>query len=949
MTSEGNDFKVIVAALAERAEDLCNELLAGGKRSGHTWVAGNVAGDKGKSLVVELSGPKAGRWQDYGGGDDEKGDLLDLIRLHFAFSDVKAAADWARSWLGMPAFTVDKSAPKAFNPLKKGFKKEGELQWRYPVKAWAYRDENGKVIGYVCRFEDADGGKDTIPMRLDENGEWKWRGWPAEGKQKPIYNLHKLKKRPNDPVLIVEGEKTCDAAEKLFPACVCITWQGGCKTPAFVDWTPVIERKTRIFLWPDADAPGRKAMAYLKALRPDAGVVATNELQDGWDVADPCPDGVSLQGLLDAAGYQVMDANAKPDELAAEQAAKEIQEPVYELNDAYVLPEGVDADVVARDVKKYGMFFHDNWMWAMRTKEDKKDGEVVTIYYFKKVGNFSMEVLYHVRDRRNPMRVMRMVNEDKEEYTFETGSISFSSASMFKGVLETFGNFHFTGTTGDFDRLKTKLMKEMGKARLVHILGWHHDGLFIFNNMAVNGELLPVNEHGLLQHKGKMYYLPSANTINHEGDQDYETQRRMLYIDSGLTFEKVAHQVHRVHGHHAKVMLLYAIACLFRDFIYKHCQFFPIIYLYGPPSSGKTRLIRACQSFYGLPQSSMTITGKASTDKARIRKLAQNRNTFGHMAEYKNDIPTDSKMMLSGFWDGFGYEKANILGAMTTETVPINSGVVIDGNDVMDFDTLYTRVVECRMMQTDYSPEEKRNYDVLGEMLRKGFSSIVVDFVKHRKAFEEQWDECYSKAKVDANHMLALEPGIVARMIENVAVLIAVYRFFQDKVKFPFTLEQLHAHLKEAMKLQNGSRDTGGEVSKFWDCFKMAVRDGQLLAGRDYRMDGDAFVIVWGPVHSVYLTQHWQLYKSAGKQKSTMSDLLKKSPAWDKYRDNDVRMEGGRKVSGFQFKLTQLGRDFMQDLEMNTQAGKTSKKSRKRRKDQEGGDTSDGGTDDLPF
>lgn len=67
-------------------------LLPNGKKDGHEWVAGNVHGDKGNSLKVNLNGKK--KWADFAEGDG--GDMLDLwmacrgINLHQAMQEAKA-------------------------------------------------------------------------------------------------------------------------------------------------------------------------------------------------------------------------------------------------------------------------------------------------------------------------------------------------------------------------------------------------------------------------------------------------------------------------------------------------------------------------------------------------------------------------------------------------------------------------------------------------------------------------------------------------------------------------------------------------------------------------------------------------------------------------------------------------------------------------------------------
>jgi len=52
-------------------------------------------------------------------------------------------------------------------------------------------------------------------------------------------------------VLLVEGEKTADAAQQLFTEAVVSTWPCGCKAVGKADFSPLKGR--RVMLWPDAD------------------------------------------------------------------------------------------------------------------------------------------------------------------------------------------------------------------------------------------------------------------------------------------------------------------------------------------------------------------------------------------------------------------------------------------------------------------------------------------------------------------------------------------------------------------------------------------------------------------------------------------------------------------------------------------------------------------------
>jgi hypothetical protein len=79
--------------LAERALAVCQTYLPNGRRSGQYWVVGDLAGSKGRSLYVRLTG-RAGKWTDSATG--EHGDLLDIIRHtggHHSFGETIAEAE----------------------------------------------------------------------------------------------------------------------------------------------------------------------------------------------------------------------------------------------------------------------------------------------------------------------------------------------------------------------------------------------------------------------------------------------------------------------------------------------------------------------------------------------------------------------------------------------------------------------------------------------------------------------------------------------------------------------------------------------------------------------------------------------------------------------------------------------------------------------------------------
>lgn len=101
-----SDTDDVVRGINDLAGELATELLPNGHRAGNLWKFSGMA-DTGRSAsaYVHLSGPKIGKWFDHGSAapGEDKGDMLDLIRIKLCHGDQRAAFEEARRRLGMPS------------------------------------------------------------------------------------------------------------------------------------------------------------------------------------------------------------------------------------------------------------------------------------------------------------------------------------------------------------------------------------------------------------------------------------------------------------------------------------------------------------------------------------------------------------------------------------------------------------------------------------------------------------------------------------------------------------------------------------------------------------------------------------------------------------------------------------------------------------------------------
>ena len=131
-----------------------------------------------------------------------------------------------------------------------------EVNWRFlPSAFYKYTDKSGITAFYIVRWDFTKEGerkKELRPYIFDiEKKKWTSKGYPAP---RPLYNLFELIKKPNAPVLIVEGEKTVEAAKLLFPDYVVITSCGGANAANQTNWSTLEGRN--VIIAPDNGTAG---------------------------------------------------------------------------------------------------------------------------------------------------------------------------------------------------------------------------------------------------------------------------------------------------------------------------------------------------------------------------------------------------------------------------------------------------------------------------------------------------------------------------------------------------------------------------------------------------------------------------------------------------------------------------------------------------------------------
>jgi uncharacterized protein (DUF927 family) len=179
-----------------------------------------------------------------------------------------------------------------------------------PTNWYTYFNPDGSIVGCMVRWmiPQKDGTiKKEIRPYVHINNKWKSTGFPNPC---PLYNLTEILARPNDTILIVEGEKTVNAAKNLFPNFIATTSAHGSNSAYKTEWSYLNQRN--VIICPDFDVVGTKYADDVVELARTAGASSIHylpiqdvfrnflkdvDLEKGYDLADGLNQGLTAGSL----------------------------------------------------------------------------------------------------------------------------------------------------------------------------------------------------------------------------------------------------------------------------------------------------------------------------------------------------------------------------------------------------------------------------------------------------------------------------------------------------------------------------------------------------------------------------------------------------------------------------------------------------------------------------
>lgn len=534
------------------------------------------------------------------------------------------------------------------------------------------------------------------------------------------------------------------------------------------------------------------------------------------------------------------------------------------------------------------------------------------------VSNFSLRILYHINTGADEAyRLMQITNIHGLDKTVRMNTDDFVSAGSFKKVIARLGNFIWKGSDSDLVRLQDMLQRHEKHTEMISTLGWNKRGKFyafangLFDTNAK--QFLPADAYGIVEklngEKQINYFIPALSKVFADKEDLYTNEKKFVFVNSPIEYEKWAKQYVKVFGDNGKIGLVFWVCCLFSDILFRSMgQRMPMPFSYGKRGSGKGTMIQSLTRLWGEKQDQIMLGG-ATTVVGFMRKMAQFSNAMVWLDEYKNSLNPKVIESIKNLYDRIGYERGKKDNAFTTESTPILSAVFLSGQEMPTIEpALFTRTFLLTFNETKRTEEARKKFRELQVMEEIGLSHLSVNMLAYRNDFEAQYQENYEnelrELAKDVNNS-----DVDERLLGNYSMLLATARLLEKFGLLFFSFNDFKnvciENLMHQYFILKGSDDT----SKFWQVVEQLVGVFTLRENEHYKLaNGYLYIFIQDVYHH---------YVKAMNDRREVNILDK--PTLENYLKSDAKsfvakkkMSIGQKYSGaMQFNYKELDIDII--------------------------------------
>lgn len=476
-----------------------------------------------------------------------------------------------------------------------------------------------------------------------------------------------------------------------------------------------------------------------------------------------------------------------------------------------------------KDLNRYSHFFRDNAMHHY-----SKTGHVA------KISNFIITPIIHSNTSSGHFKLFEMINEYGLKVNISLDTKDLNDVRRFKCAVEEKGNFIFKGQQNELDDIKERLYSHTTYSSEIEQLGWQSEGFWAWADgvTTTEGEFTKTDENGLITVGGKNYLIKAFSNLYAQDKTAYLNEKKFKHITSETTFRDWSLRYFNVFGNNSMIAICTLITSIYSDEIFKlvHGEL-PMLNLFGPKGTGKTQIADSLLAFFGEKQainnlSKVTIYGLSQT-------LKSFHNSICLIDEYKNTLDMRFIEMLKSIYN----RQAKIQGSFSqqgakTEHIPINQMAILCGQDLPTLDVaLLERCLCLTAYKSDYTDDQKTQYNELKTIEEHGLSHLTDDFLKYREFVLQNFP---ASNLLIQKQISARCPNLSVRLQKNLTTILTGFHILQDKFEFPFTYDRVIDFGISIIEEQQKFIESSDDLRNFWSIFATLIEQDRIKEGRNY-------------------------------------------------------------------------------------------------------------------
>lgn len=481
-----------------------------------------------------------------------------------------------------------------------------------------------------------------------------------------------------------------------------------------------------------------------------------------------------------------------------------------------------------KDLETLGFFRRNHSYWVgARSKAKMK--EVC-------ISNFLMEILYFFPDGSdNAKRIFYLQNKHGQTEILSINSKSLT-LDAFKYTIRSKGGFSFTGSTYDLDLILEDLFQKEIRADEVSVLGYQpENGVYAFSNgVYCNSSFTKINKFGIVEALGYSMYLPAYSVLNKYSNA-FNEEQKFIYRKGKIGFEEWTNLFCNAFDEKGCVGVMYLIAAVFRDLIFRELEFFPHLFLFGDYGVGKTSYAEILTSVFYKNYKGISLEAN-STSKAIARSAHKVRNALIYLKEYDSKIDKSIVGLLKTGYEGVGYTRAQTSNDNKTHDTNINSAIILDGNTLpSNSSAQFSRMVVLDFRQRKFTQQQIEAFEQLRSQSDNGFGKVLTAIIESRHLFENRFGSTFKDIYHELKYNTDGFQNMSDRSLKHLVLFLAIYRTVGNSLKLPFQYADLFNIIKNIIQEQDSDLASLNRLSQFWEAVDYLKSKGIIKNGIHYK------------------------------------------------------------------------------------------------------------------